>query len=245
MATGYTYSTYNSALITQIPSLATDPNFITILPACIDYAELSIIRDLDFLALHGPIAVGNTTVGSPMLSLPLNCIVLEMLGYIATGSVSPNPFPMVAASRDFIMSAFYNALPGVPKYYAVVGGATGTATLTGWKQALQVLIGPTPDNAYSMTGYGTVRPDPLSATNTQTFISLYLPDLFWAASMIFLAGYNRNFGAMSDDPRQAISWESEYARLLKGATVEEARKKFRSEAWSSQMPSPPATPPRV
>ncbi|HEX3587800.1 MAG TPA: hypothetical protein VH024_17505 [Candidatus Angelobacter sp.] len=245
MATGFNYQTYRTALVTQIPSLVTDPNFQTILPACIDYAELSILRDLDFLVLHGPFSLGNTIISSATLPLPTNCIVLETLGYVQQGTVSPLPAPITPVSREFITAAFYGAIPGKPRYFAVIGAASGSAALTGWTPALQVLLGPTPDNTYAISGYGTVRPDPLSSSNVQTFISFYLPDLFWAASMIFLAGYNRNFGAQSDDPRQAISWESEYQRLLKGASVEEARRKYQAQAWTAQQPSAVATPPRA
>jgi hypothetical protein len=42
----------------------------------------------------------------------------------------------------------------------------------------------------------------------------------------------------------AITYESQYQALLKGAAVEEARKKYEASAWSSQSPSPVATPTR-
>jgi hypothetical protein len=84
----------------------------------------------------------------------------------------------------------------------------------------------------------------LSATNTTTFISLYLPDVFIMASMIYISAYQRNFGRMSDDPQMAQSYEAQYQTLLKGAVVEEARKKFESSGWTSQSPSPVATPSR-
>jgi len=84
----------------------------------------------------------------------------------------------------------------------------------------------------------------LSATNPTTFISLYLPDVFIMASMIYVSGYQRNFGRQSDDPAMAQSYENQYQTLLKGAAVEEARKKFESTGWTSQSPSPVASPSR-
>jgi hypothetical protein len=84
----------------------------------------------------------------------------------------------------------------------------------------------------------------LSATNTTTFISNYLPDVFIMASMIYVSGYQRNFGRANDDPQMAVSYESQYQALLKSALVEEARKKFDASGWSSQSPSPVATPTR-
>jgi hypothetical protein len=42
----------------------------------------------------------------------------------------------------------------------------------------------------------------------------------------------------------AVTYEMQYQTLLKGAVTEEARKKFEASAWSSQGPSPVATPTR-
>ena len=47
-----------------------------------------------------------------------------------------------------------------------------------------------------------------------------------AASAIFLMGYQRDFGAQSDDPAAAQSWENQYEKLLMGANAEEMRRKF-------------------
>jgi hypothetical protein len=105
-------------------------------------------------------------------------------------------------------------------------------------------LGPWPNAAYTLEIIGTYRPASLSASNTTTFISQYLPDIFVMASMIFISGYQRNFGRQSDDPAMAQSYESQYQALLRGATVEEYRKKFAASGWSSMSPSPVATPGR-
>ena len=77
-----------------------------------------------------------------------------------------------------------------------------------------------------------------------TYISLYLPDLLVAAMMIFMSGFMRAFGAQSDDPAQATSWESEYTKLFASANVFEQRKRYASGAWGSLSPTPIATPTR-
>ena len=105
-------------------------------------------------------------------------------------------------------------------------------------------MGPFPDNNYYVEIVGTYRPASLSSTNTTTYISLYLPDVMVMASMIYISGYQRNFGRQSDDPAMAQSYESQYQVLLKGAMVEEFRKKFESSGWTSQIPSPVASPSR-
>ena len=64
------------------------------------------------------------------------------------------------------------------------------------------------------------------------------------ASMVYISAYQRNFGRMSDDPQMAVSYESQYQALVKGATVEEFRKKFEAGGWSSMSPATVATPGR-
>jgi hypothetical protein len=85
----------------------------------------------------------------------------------------------------------------------------------------------------------------LSATNSTTWLSLNVPELMVAAGMVFAAGYMRNFGSQADDPKMATSWETQYSTLLKSANTDSLRMKYEAEAWSQQIPSPIATPPRV
>jgi hypothetical protein len=126
----------------------------------------------------------------------------------------------------------------------------GSSTYTGQPQYFApfndnlFLVGPFSDATYFVEIVGTYRPASLSATNPTTFISLYLPDVFIMASMIYISAYQRNFGRQSDDPQMAQSYESQYQALLKGATVEEARKKYEAAGWSSQSPSVVASPTR-
>ena len=107
-----------------------------------------------------------------------------------------------------------------------------------------IIVGPWPDQAYTLEVIGTIRPTPLSVTNTSTYLTTYLPDLWVAATMIFMMGYERDFGAQSDNPASAVSWEGQYEKLFASANVEEFRKKYQSGAWSSMQPTAIATPTR-
>ena len=112
------------------------------------------------------------------------------------------------------------------------------------KTSIIVEVAPTPDASYPVRVSGTVRPLSLSVSNTTTFLSLYFPDLFIMASMIYISAYQRNFGRANDDPQMAVTYESQYDALLKGSMVEEARKKFQSAAWTAYSPAQVATPTR-
>jgi hypothetical protein len=43
------YTTYSSQLANLMVQSQTDPNFVTFLPGCIDYAEQRLYRELDLL----------------------------------------------------------------------------------------------------------------------------------------------------------------------------------------------------
>jgi hypothetical protein len=136
------------------------------------------------------------------------------------------------ATREFLDAVYGSpSSAGLPKYFVPFNDNL-------------FLVGPFPDANYRVEIIGMTRPATLSASNTTTFISLYLPDLLVMASMVYISGFQRNFGKIADDPQMAVTYESQYQTLLKGASVEEERKKFEASAWSSKSPSPVATPGR-
>jgi hypothetical protein len=151
---------------------------------------------------------------------------------------------LLPVTKEFIDIVYpSSSTAGVPYYFApLLQNSTGTTSTT---QTLNTfIVGPWPDVPYTVEIVGTYRPATLSSTNTTTFISENLPDLFIMASMVYISAYQRNFGRINDDPNMAQTYEGQYQSLLKGATVEEFRKKFASAGWTSMSPSPVATPTR-
>jgi hypothetical protein len=141
---------------------------------------------------------------------------------------------MLPTTKEFLDAVYGSSAPinrGIPQYFVP------------FNENLY-LFGPVPDLDYAVEIVGTFRPNSLSATNTTTFISLYLPDLMIMASMIYISGFQRNFGRLNDDPQMAVTYESQYKTLLQSAVVEEARKSFEASGWTSQPASPAATPTR-
>lgn len=237
MTTGLTYSQY----VTQIATLAVvaedDPAFVEILPQMITYAENRMCRDLDFLFTTTSITGYACTTGSRSITIPQGTIVVsEQINIITpAGTADPDAgtrVPCLPTTKEFLDAVYGSSTyTGVPQYFVPFNDNV-------------FLVGPYPDANYYVEIVGTYRPDSLSVSNPTTFISLYLPDVFIMASMVYISGYQRNFGRQSDDPAMAQSYEGQYQALLKGAAVEEARKKFEASGWSSQSPSPVATPSR-
>jgi hypothetical protein len=235
---------------------STDPAFQIVLPSMIVYAENRMYRDINFMftstSLHGTtfvLAPGNRNLlfninlasnsdaseGTFVVSDQIN-LLTDAAGNAAT-TTDPDScvrVPLLPTTKEFLDAVYGSSLTanrGKPKYFVP------------FNETL-FFVGPVPDQAYPVEVVGTYRPNSLSSTNQTTFISLYLPDLFIMASMIYISAYQRNFGRANDDPQMAVSYESQYQALLKSAIVEEARKEFQSSGWASQSPATVATPSR-
>jgi hypothetical protein len=233
------YNTYVQQIATMAVVPTTDTNFQIILPQMISYAELRMQRDLDFLSTQISNSSYSFTQGNGTLTIPTAQFVVMQTFEVIDGS--GNSAPLLPVGKEFIQNVYgAGSTQGLPQYFAVYGGDSATTGLT----SQNMIVGPIPDSTYSVRLTGTVRSAPLSATNTQTYISVYLPDMFIMASMIYISAYQRNFGRLNDDPAMAQTYESQYQGLLKSAMVEENRKKFESAAWTPYSPAPFASPTR-
>lgn len=248
--------TYNG-YVTQIATMAVvdtttssgvvvgvDPAFNDIIPQMLNYAELRIQRDLDLLPSQTSRTYALTT-GNNQLQLDADDFVTVQTIAIVNGGVT---IPMMPVTKEVLQNVYgSSAQTAIPVWFAMYGGdlATGGTTYN------NIIVGPYPDADYSVSVTGTVRlptlyqnaTTPLAATGT-TFISTYFPDLLVQASMIYIAQYQRNFGQASNDPAMGPTYELQYQNLLRGAGIEEARKKFSAAAWSSMAPAVAATPSR-
>lgn len=209
----------------------TDPYFAQILPEIIDQAELRIYRALDpqNTTQSGTVT---TTPGSMTLQLPSAVYVVENMQIQATASGVPDigsQTVMTAVDKGFLYSvyppAYAATAKGQPLYYYMQDQTTA-------------MIAPSPDQAYTIGLTYTFRPTPLSATNTTTMLTQIWPDLFMAASMSAASAYQKNFGSQADDPKMAMSWETIYQDLLKGALEEESRKMSMGVNYSPLRISP-------
>jgi len=235
-------TSYKTQIATMAVVAETDPAFLIILPQMITYAENRMYRDLDFLFTSIATTSYSINAGSRTITVPTSTFVVPEQINVITPSGTSNPdsgtrVPLLPVTREYLDAVCgSSSTTGTPAYFAPFGGAANS----NWT----FLVGPYPDASYTVEIVGTFRPDSLSATNLTTFISLYLPDLFIMASMVYISAYQRNFGRANDDPQMAITYESQYQTLLKGAMTEEYRKKMEGAGWSSKSASPVATPTR-
>ena len=233
------YTTYVNQLSNLMVNASSDPNFITFLPGCIDYAEQRIYRELDLQTTRISDSASALSSGIRNFTLPTDVgsfVVVEQFNvWSPVGATSSNATrnPLTPVTKEYLDFAWpTSTATGVPIYYAPLN-------------ATNYIVGPCPDQGYTLEVVGTIRPTPLSSGNSSTFISINLPDLFIAASMVFASGYQRNFGGQGDDPKMAASWEAQYKTLFESANAEELRKRFASQGWQAMTPNPIASPPRI
>jgi hypothetical protein len=258
MATTTTALTYNG-LVTQVCLLApyqydatgsvvaplNQAEFTALIPMMLNYAEQRIQRDMELLnvqVMRGPYALAP---GSNQLAVPPSDILVIQDVIVNIGGV---PTPLDPVSKAFMLNAWPAAsTPGPPRVFALQGGDAATQGSV----ATIVLVGPPPDAPYQANVIGESRlptlasyATPADAGTKTTWISTWLPDLLVMACMIYVSGYQRDFGRQSDDPQMAQSYEAQYQALLDGANKQEFQRRFEADAWSSQAKSPIATPTR-
>lgn len=235
-----TYNTFTTSLANFLVIPVTDPNFVAAIPNIIDDAEQRIYRELDLLNTVVRDASAALTGGIRNFSLPTSSgtfVVVDEINVISpAGTTDPDAGTrnaLLPASKEMLDVMYPSATPGaLPQYFGMITQSS-------------IIVGPWPDGNYQVEVVGTQRPAPLSNSNQTTLLSVYLPDVFLNAALEMGAAYLKDFGAATDDPKSGMTWGAKYLAALKSAQIEEARKKFTTEGWSSKEPAPTATPPRT
>ena len=223
-----------------------DPSLELQFPLWAQDVELRLQRDLNLV--DASVTDTSTTVtpnsrnyAAPMVSVgsltyPKFVVIeqLTVLSPVGAPSATSVRNRLLPVSKEFLdviaPSDQAPTTPSIPRYVCPLGSGT-------------FLLGPAPDAAYTMELYGDQRFVPLGSDQPTNFLSIFFPDLYKAATMVYAAGWKQNFGQASDNPQMAVSWNAVYMELLKGASAEEARKKYIETGWNPPAPAAaPATP---
>jgi len=216
----YNYAGFVTALSTETNIAETNAEFQAILPTVIDEAEQRIYRDLDLIATIVRDASTTATPSMRSFTLPQaqgRFVVVQSINII-NGIVRQ---PLTKVSRE-VMDLLWPAdnadsVTSMPMKYAPLTDQV-------------VLLGPPPGAEFTVEVIGTIRPTPLSVSNNETYLSLYLPDLLFSAAMSAMSAYMRNWSAQADDPKMGMNWELDYNNRLGSANKEETQRKFQAFA---------------
>ena len=237
------YNTLLGYLASLLEYDVADTNFTGIMPAAIQDAEQRIYLSMDFLNTRSVNSGSTFTAGSRTFTLPTTpstIMVLQGVAAITPAGAAPAAGTRVQyepVSLDFIDSTW-------PQESLTAAPVVGVAAWAMLNDA-SIVVKPTPDANYSVELTGTFRPVPMGPMNLTTYISSVYPQLLVAACMIFLAGWQRDFGQQSDNPQLAVSWKEMYATQLQLAMDEEQRRKGAGTGWTPFPATPDAAPPRT
>jgi hypothetical protein len=189
-----------------------DPNFINLIPTVIDIAEQRCYRELDLLAAIVTVS-GTLTANSRFFTLPTTSghLLTVTAVNVLDATNTRNPLrPVSRAVIDFTWpSETASGASVIPWFFARISDT-------------QILVGSAPGTAWTAEIIGTIRPTPLSAANATTFLTSYLPDLFFAASMVAIGDLLKSEG----NPIDSQKWEANYQAAFGSAKSEELRKNF-------------------
>lgn len=230
------YTELVDALAELLVTPSDSTEFLAFLPRIIDYAEGRIYREIDFLATREVNSALPFTAGQREFTLPTGTLVMEKIA-----AISPSGTTVATGTRNPIQMMDITVLDYI---WPQSDSSQGIPLYGARKDATTVVVAPTPDAAYIAEVTGIFRPEVISASNPETYLSTTYPDLLIAACMVMGTGYQQNFSAQSDNPEMSQSWENQYRVLSKSVFEEEQRRKGVSSGWTPYAPAPLATPPR-
>jgi hypothetical protein len=222
-----------------------DASFTAATPTMVNNAELRIYRELDFAATSGQnsslqtVAFQNTVDLSAMTGQTISTAPVADQYPVVVESIAARvgnrwiPFQLV--SLDWLDMTWPDLTLSAPPaaglaYYSILDDRTAQ-------------LAPVPDLVYPLRVNGTWRPAPMSADNPQTWLGDHLPDLLFFAVMVEAMGYQRDFGAATENPQAAISWEARYGEAKRTAMREESLRRGLGPDYQPYPPAPMAKPP--
>ena len=177
-------------------------------------AELRIMRDVDVDA-NKRYATAQVISGTRFIDTPQNTLVIRSAQIVdSDGTSNPNNREFLEW-RDSSFMSEYNPT-----------GATGVPKSYSWWDDDTIVLAPTQDANYTIQLNYILKPQTLSSTNTQTYISQQFPNGLLYACLVeafsFLKGPN--------DLLQL--YEGKYKQVLEGFSIEQMGRRRRDEYQS-------------
>lgn len=174
-------------------------------------AENRILRDIDLDVFKLEVA-GTMTSGNKFLSTPSDILT--------------HRYVMITKDNEQIFLEFRDT--SFMKEYWPNGAATGTPRFYSVWDQNTFYIAPTPDQSY-VVELGYIRkPEQLSATNPETWVSINAPEALLYACLIQAYSYTKG-------PADILSYfENSYKQAIQGLGVEQQGRRRRDE-WRDGM----------
>src|SRR4249920_1318166 len=140
-----TYSQYKTTMkVMMAVSTEAEPNFVSILPSIIAYAEDRIYQELDLIKQQGE-ANADLTSGARTVGVPGSILIVHSATLITPAATLPaagTRRPLQRVSLEYINHIWPSASSlGIPRYYTLQDDVT-------------IVLAPTPDSAYKVAVLG-------------------------------------------------------------------------------------------
>ena len=186
----------------------------TIINGFISDAEFRILRDVDSdnnrAYAQADIIAGQRYVNTPLISN--QTLIIRSCQITNSTGGADNSSRSFLEYRDTNFISEYNptGVQGLPKYYSY------------WDEDT-IVIAPTPDQNYNMQINYILKPNGLSVSNTQTYLSKEFPNGLLYACLVEAYGFLKG-------PADMIQfYEGKYKQALEGFTVEQMGRRRRDE----------------
>ena len=200
MATSYSYTTLTAAIraFTEVdndPAITAVVLTQTIIDEFIMAAEhrinIELPMDSDRLVKEGTLVADDNTINSPA-----GALFIRGVEVFNTANTTEEGTWLEKKDQTYL-SEYVGRLTGpqgdltgqdvtgLPKYYAMFGGATGLTDSTSGG----MYIAPTPDANYRFRIYYNKLPVALSGSNTTTYLSNYMPQILLYACLVEAYGF--------------------------------------------------------
>ena len=177
-------------------------------------AELRIMRDVDVDA-NKRYATAQVISGTRFIDTPQNTLVIRSAQIVDSDGTSNPDNREFLEWRDSSFMSEYNptGATGVPKYYS-------------WWDDDTIVLAPTPDATYTIQLNYILKPQTLSSTNTQTYISQQFPNGLLYACLVEAFSFLKG-------PNELLQlYEGKYKQVLEGFSIEQMGRRRRDEYQS-------------
>ncbi len=177
-------------------------------------AELRIMRDVD-LDSNKRYVTAQVISGTRFIDTPQDTLVIRSAQIVDSDGVG------VADNREFLQwrdSSFMSEFnptnaQGVPKYYS-------------WWDNDTIVLAPTPNATYTIQLNYILKPETLSSTNTQTYVSQQFPNGLLYACLVEAFSFLKG-------PNDLLQYyEGKYKQVLEGFSIEQMGRRRRDEYQS-------------
>lgn len=221
------------------------PDFVALFPQATSYAEERIYNEMVPLNQR-TLNTSLTTIPAqrtlPLVGASQTIVTVEQFGLVYPSGVTDPALGTViyfdAGSLDVINLIW-------PQQSVTVDPSLAAWIGRYWclQDAQTLVFSPPGPLGYTAAITGTFAPIPISEANATTYLSTFYPALLEAGCMVYLTGgLLRNFGSQADDPKMAMSWETQFKTLMSSAQLEEQRRRIQGAGWSQYSPTPATQP---